>query len=219
MLRINPKTVWGRSAEDLVRSFDSSFLRPDTGISEVSVRPAFGADLQRIEAVRRANRSWLQEWEATLPPDSVERLPTMLGYRRRAEKQMKNAEGLYFAIEVDGQVAGTVSIAGVQHGAMSQGSLGYWIGEEWSRKGVTSLAVAAVIDTVLLDLGLHRLEINVRPENHPSLALCRRLGLRYEGLKPRYMCIAGRWRDHVGFSIDQEMLRDRTLVDSLRRSE
>jgi Acetyltransferases, including N-acetylases of ribosomal proteins len=206
------RTVWGFPASHVAQVFGSEYLHEGTNIREVRVRPAFGADFHGIEAVRRSNRQWLGEWEATLPPGSSEALPTMAGYRKRAEKQMRDGLGLNFVIEVDGDIAGTVSVAGVQHGAMSVGNLGYWIGEAWAGQGVTSLAVAAVIDTTILTLGLHRLEINVRPENAPSLGLCRKLGLRHEGLKPRYMCINGVWRDHVGFSVDREMLNRGSLV-------
>ncbi|MSS85156.1 GNAT family N-acetyltransferase [Actinomycetaceae bacterium WB03_NA08] len=209
--------IWGHDPEHLAVEFSGSDLKPGTPVDHLVVRPAIGRDYLAIESVRRANRAWLSPWEATLPPGSTERLPGMGGYQRRCEKQMRDSLGLYMVIEADEEAAGTISIAGVQHGAMSQGVLGYWIGEQWARQGITSLAVAAVIDMALLQLGLHRLEINVRPENEPSLRLCHSIGLRREGLKPRFMCIGGQWRDHVGFSVDREMLQQEPLVERLRR--
>lgn len=210
--------VWGYPASELELVYEDAAARglihPESQIDTVIVRPALGNDHQKLEAVRRANREWLGPWEATLPPGSTEKLPTAAEYRRRLERQMAESEALVMVIEVDGEVAGLVSIAGIQHGAMSQGNLGYWIGEKWAGQGVVSLAVAAVIDLVILRLGLHRLEINVRPENAPSLGLCHKLGLRHEGLRVRYMSIAGRWADHEGFAIDQEMLAGESLVTS-----
>ena len=79
------------------------------------------------------------------------------------------------------------------------------------------MAVATVIDMVLTDLGLHRLEVNVKPDNERSLKLCRNLGLRQEGYKRRYMSIAGKWADHVSFGVDQEDLKSSSVVSRVRR--
>ena len=60
--------------------------------------------------------------------------------------------------------------------------------------------MALVLDHLLGPVGLHRVEINVRPDNERSLALCRGLGLREEGLRRGYMHINGAWADHVSFA-------------------
>ena len=215
--RLNP-SVWGRSARELTVEYDHpgqmGLISPLAEIDKLVIRPALGSDHQRLEAIRRSNRAWLGPWEATLPPNSTEILPTQSEYRRRVERQMQRGEALVMIIEVDGEAAGLVSIAAVQHGAMSQGSLGYWIAQRWSRLGIVSLAVATVIDLVIGELGLHRIEINVRPENHASLGVARRLGLRHEGLRVRYMSIAGDWADHEAFAVDREMLAAGPLVET-----
>lgn len=216
--RLRQPQVWGRPISELALVFEHpralGLLRPESGIERLVVRPAWGPDHNKLEAVRRDNRQWLGKWEATLPPGSDEALSSLYTYRRRLENQMQLGEALTMVIEPDNRIAGLVSIGGVQRGAMSLANLGYWIGEEWAGVGVTSLAVASVIDLVIGELGLHRLEINIRPENGPSLALAHGLGLRREGLRVRYMCIAGQWRDHEGFAVDQEMLRSGGLVET-----
>ena len=132
---------------------------------------------------------------------------------------MKQGELLAMMVEVNGELAGYVTLGAVQRGALSQGILGYWIISRWAGKGVTSLAAAAVIDLVLGPLNLHRVEVNVRPENIPSLALCRKLGLREEGYRERYMNIGGKWADHVLFAVDQEMVANRSLVETAIRRQ
>jgi len=116
---------------------------------------------------------------------------------------------LPFAVEVDGVLAGQVTAAPIHWGALSSASVGYWIGGSWEGRGIMALSVAMVLDHLLgPEVGLHRVEINVRPENERSLALCRRLGLREEGLRRGLMNIDGAWADHLSFAVVAEEVTD-----------
>ena len=208
--------VWGRAPQELTLTFDKENLRTlvdAPSVNQVVLRPAVGPDHLNVERVRRADRDWLQEWEATVPPESSFALPTWEEYPRIMDRRHHDSEGLAMIIEVDGNIAGLVSLGAVERGAMQSGILGYWIIREWAGLGIASLAVAATIDLVLGELGIHRVEVNVRPENAPSLGLARKLGLREEGYKRRFMHIAGRWADHIGFAVDQQDLAGRSLVE------
>jgi len=61
--------------------------------------------------------------------------------------------------------------------------------------------LALVFDQAFGSLGLHRLEINIQPTNTDSIALARRLGLRKEGVSPKYLNIGGEWRDHERWAV------------------
>jgi [ribosomal protein S5]-alanine N-acetyltransferase len=63
---------------------------------------------------------------------------------------------------------------------------------------------------------LHRVEVDIRPENAASLRVVEKLGLRREGYYERYLDIDGGWRDHVGFAITIEELAGRSLLTRLR---
>ena len=65
--------------------------------------------------------------------------------------------------------------------------------------------------------GLHRMEINIRPENAASLAVVRKLDMREEGLRVRFLHIAGEWRDHRSFAITADEIAPAGLVGRLRR--
>jgi ribosomal-protein-alanine N-acetyltransferase len=82
--------------------------------------------------------------------------------------------------------------------------VGYWIDSAVAGRGIMPIAVAMVCDHGWLTMGLHRIEVNVRPENAPSLRVVDKLGFRYEGLRPRYLHIDGAWRDHVTYALNAE---------------
>ncbi len=49
------------------------------------------------------------------------------------------------------------------------------------------------------DLKLHRIEINLRPENAASARVAQKSGYVFEGVRPRFLHIAGEWRDHLTY--------------------
>jgi ribosomal-protein-alanine N-acetyltransferase len=65
-------------------------------------------------------------------------------------------------------------------------------------------AVAMVIDHCLGPVGLHRVEICIRPENTNSLRVVEKLGLEQVGFAPRFLHINGDWRDHRIFAVTRE---------------
>jgi len=71
-------------------------------------------------------------------------------------------------------------------------------------RGVIPTAVALATDHCFDVLGLHRVEINIRSENGPSLRVVAKLGFRDEGVRERFLHIAGTWRDHRTFALTAE---------------
>ncbi|MFJ7948779.1 GNAT family N-acetyltransferase, partial [Streptomyces sp. NPDC096354] len=62
-------------------------------------------------------------------------------------------------------------------------------------------ALRLVIQFAFTDLGLHRLEANIQPENTASLKLVQRLGFRREGYSAGFQHINGTWQDHERWAL------------------
>lgn len=181
---------------------------------DVKLRVAKLRDSRALEKLILGNREWLRPWEATNPnaPNSFDVRAQLRGLIRQLDDQ----SGIPFVIEVDGIVAGQLNVANILYGSVSSAVLGYWIAPQVAGRGVTPLAVALVTDYLMNQTGLHRVEIDVRPENKASLRVIEKLGFRFEGTKERYIHINGDWRDHYIFALTREEISDGLLNMYLR---
>ncbi|CAN5143359.1 GNAT family protein [soil metagenome] len=170
----------------------------------MSIRPIRLRDARSLERELLDNRGWLRKWEATNPHGAMS-----FDVRSSIRSLQTNARaglGLPFVIEYDGEFAGQLNVSGMTYGSLSSASIGYWVSERFAGLGVTPTAVALASDYGYFQVGLHRIEICIRPENEPSLRVVEKLGFRYEGLRRRYIHINGDWRDHFCFALVAEEL-------------
>jgi ribosomal-protein-alanine N-acetyltransferase len=159
-------------------------------------------DVKALERAILGNRDWLRPWEATNPegPTSFDIKAMVKSLLRQYDEQ----SCLPLVIELDGEVVGQVNVANIIFGSLSSAIVGYWVTPEVAGKGVTPTAVALASDYMFHTVGLHRVEIAIRPENASSIRVVEKLGFRYEGLKERYIHINGAWRDHYVFALTKE---------------
>ena len=177
--------------------------------NDVRLRLVKVKDSKAMERLILGNREWLRPWEATNPEG-----PTSFDIRaqiRMLLKQMDNNSCLPFVIEVDGEIVGQLNVANILFGSVSSCVIGYWVAPEFAGRGITPTAVALVCDYLFNVVGIHRIEIDIRPENLSSLRVVEKLGFRYEGLKERYIHINGAWRDHYIFALTHEEVQKGVL--------
>lgn len=171
---------------------------------EVVLRPLRVRDSSAWREVRAANSAWLRPWEAT-NPDGAAPVRTFAGLVWELSRQGRSGTAMPFALEVDGAFAGQVTVGGITWGAMRSAHVGYWIDGRQAGRGIVPRAVALVVDHCLR-VGLHRVEVNIRPENAASLRVVEKLGFRDEGLRAGFLHIDGAWRDHRTFALTREDL-------------
>lgn len=175
---------------------------PTLSDGEISIRPIRVRDARTLENELRDNRKWLRQWEATSPvgPSSFDVKSSIRGLLQQA----RAGSGLPFVIESEREIAGQLNVSSITYGSLASATIGYWVSERFAGKGLTPTAVALATDFCFYQLGLHRMEICIRPENAPSLRVVEKLGFRYEGLRRRFIHIDGDWRDHYCFALTVE---------------
>ena len=113
-----------------------------------------------------------------------------------------------FAVTWDGQMVGMLTVNGITWGSARWANLGYWVTRSHAGRAITPTAVALVCDHLISTVGLHRIEIAIRPENAASLRVVEKLGFDEVGLAKGFLHIAGSWHDHKVFQILAEDVPD-----------
>lgn len=182
---------------------------------DISLRIVRARDAKVLEQLVLTNRAWLRPWEATNPHG-----PTSFDYKvlvKSLLRQFDNHEGLPFVVIYQGEIVGQLNVANILYGSVSSCVIGYWIIPEVAGRGIIPTAVALAMDYVFFELGLHRVEVDVRPENKASIAVVEKLGLRFEGVKKKYIHINNDWRDHNIYALTVEEAGDGMLNAWLRK--
>ena len=173
----------------------------------VGVRPMRWRDAPDWIELRRRNEDWLRPWEATPPTQLVAApasLAVYLAMHRGLQRKARGGAALPFAITYEEQLAGQVTVGNVVRGSLNSGYAGYWVDRRVAGRGVMPVALALVVDHCFSQVGLHRIEANIRPENAASRRVVEKLGFREEGLRRRYLHIDGAYRDHLCFALTVE---------------
>jgi len=172
----------------------------------IYLQPLRFRDHGRWNTLRAENRQWLAPWEATVPvigrmdDESKEfELPSFFQMIRHVNREARNGRSFSFAVWHERNLIGQISLGGVIFGALRAGHIGYWIDRNYINRGYMTQAVELVTDFAFNSLILHRIEINLRPENIASRRVAEKAGYIFEGERARYLHIDGNWRDHICF--------------------
>jgi ribosomal-protein-alanine N-acetyltransferase len=151
-----------------------------------------------LAAVRRSRRLH-GRWASA--PATAEKFDE---YLKRLRKETHLS---YWVCTERGELAGVVNINEIVRGLFCSGYLGYYAFAPHDGRGYMKKGLRAVLSEAFIRQRLHRLEANIQPENEASRRLVQKMGFRLEGFSPRYLKIAGRWRDHERWAITAEEWR------------
>jgi ribosomal-protein-alanine N-acetyltransferase len=153
--------------------------------------------LSAVDASRRLHGKWI-----TAPSTRV----SFREYLARFGRPLRGAQhvGYVAATVEDDALVGVLNLSEIVRGAFESAYLGYYAFAPFAGRGYMTEALALLLDAAYRDVALHRVEVNIQPENVRSLALVERIGFAREGYSRRYVKIGGRWRDHVRFAMVAE---------------
>jgi [ribosomal protein S5]-alanine N-acetyltransferase len=148
--------------------------------------------------LRRESEKFLEEWEPIRASDHYSRR----AFRNRVFWSQTSVEKgtampVFLIRREDEVLLGAITLDNIRRGPAQAGTIGYWIGERYARKGYMREGVQALVNYAFNTLDLSRIEAACLPENKPSRALLEKCGFKYEGVAQSYLQIGGRWRTHV----------------------
>ena len=180
------------------RTVSSNETLPAIAGVGVTLRVPQGGDYAEWAALRESSRDFLVPWEPTWPADDLTRGAFRRRLRRYAE-DLRNDLAYAFLIfrSEDDALVGGLTLANIRRGVAQAGSIGYWTGAPFARKGHMTAAMRALVPFCFGTLRLHRLEAACIPGNTASVRLLEKTGFQREGYARNYLCINGVWQDHL----------------------
>jgi len=174
--------------------------------SRVFLRAPTRSDQAEFLELMRASRSFHRPW-ASAPTDE-ERFAAYLADSRRPD-----FEAMLVCRSEDGAIVGFFNLSQIVRRGLQSAYLGYSVGKAYARQGYMREGLELVLRHAFTTLRLHRVEANIQPGNEASIALARGGGFRREGFSPRYLKIAGHWRDHERWAILADEWSERGRLD------
>jgi ribosomal-protein-alanine N-acetyltransferase len=172
---------------------------------QVAIRAYALSDVDELVELRVRNRTFNTPFE----PRRSEGFFTLAGQRAEIVRDRDEwaADRMYSFAIVDRsteRIHGRVSLANIVRGAWDNATIGYFVDEAVNGRGFAGEAVGLALRFAFGPGRLHRVQAAVMPHNLRSARVLEKNGFRREGFAPRYLRLAGSWRDHDLFGITAE---------------
>ena len=113
------------------------------------------------------------------------------------EDRKRNKTEINFAIDIDGKVIGGIGLDNIEG---HEAEIGYWLGQQYSGKGIMTSAVKLVTEYGFSRLGLSRIYAYVFTFNKASARVLEKAGYKYEGKLRKNVLKEGRLIDNLLFA-------------------
>ncbi|GIF51254.1 [SSU ribosomal protein S5P]-alanine acetyltransferase [Asanoa ferruginea] len=163
----------------------------------VHIRPLDVSDAPVLATAYTANWPFLAPWDPVRPDAFF----TPAGQEARISGMLADRAVYPCAIELDGDVVGTITLTQIEYGPAQSANLGYWVAQAVNGRGVATKAVAEIVEHAFGVLGLHRIQAGTLAHNHGSQKVLANNGFERIGTARGFLFIEGRWQDHILFQL------------------
>ncbi|WP_176248204.1 GNAT family N-acetyltransferase [Sulfitobacter sp. HGT1] len=179
----------------------------------LTLRAPIHSDFRAWAALRADSIDYLRMWEPSWASDHLSRK----AFTNRVYWASRSVSGgtalpLFLIRRKDNTLIGAITLDNIRRGPAQAGTLGYWTGESFARRGYMREAIEATVHHAFTRLDLSRIEAACLPENAASRGLLEKTGFKYEGVAQSYLQIDGRWRNHVLYAQLRNDRRGKTAV-------
>ena len=157
-------------------------------MSEIIIREPILDDKGAFLSAMRSSQSLHHPWVKA--PETSQEFDNYLQNLQQSNQKS------FLVCDQSNNIVGVFNISEIVRGLFQNAYLGFYAAADYANKGYMSVGLKLVLEKVFKELGLHRLEANIQPDNIRSIQLVKSNGFRYEGFSPRYLKINGKWCGH-----------------------
>ena len=176
--------------------------------SRVFIRHVESRDRKQIVALAKESVAMHTPWIAAPTSNQIFRL-----YYRRLRKP--EFEGFVCCLQNSSQIVGVFNLNNIVRNGHMSASIGYYVFSAYKNQGYMTEGLQQVVQIAFSELGLHRIEAYIQPQNARSKALVQRCGFEFEGVSRAYLFINGQWNDHERWVIIDQRQQFLPLEDAL----
>ncbi len=159
------------------------------------------SDYESWVILRKKSEDFLNKWE----PEKDNTYYSRNFFNNRVKWAKKNFETktvlhLFLFLRSNYQLVGGITLDNIRYGPFQSATLGYWLGEEFSRKGIMTEGLNSLITYANKNMGITRIEAATLPNNIASRRLLEKCNFKYEGVGQYYLQIRGKWQHHILYS-------------------
>lgn len=141
-----------------------------------------------------ANRHFIRQY---LPwADDVQSIESSQYFIKDGLQQFARNDGFQAGIWYGDALSGVIGFHSIDWNN-DKAEIGYWLGEEYTGKGIMTRACHAITDYAFNTYQLHRVEIRCASSNVKSRAIPERLGFKQEGVLREQAKLHDSYVDHI----------------------